>query len=333
MKAPSNPPQPAALPRRPRGSGPLHPGARRGQRRRAFSIELFDGETIANEGGEAATQAGSHPYATTTEMRVQHRNPGQFGLFPVSGRPRQGPGGRPARRPDRQSQRGAEVLVGRVRTAGGLRNPRLPEQHAVGVARVEFFGGVETYFFPVYNMVAGPGRTGPVRDQDRRRGELPEDRGAKRRRLRDDGEPARHLRGASPDRHGAHPLGLPGDPSHDACGAAARAFVEGNCPFYIRGTAGQPAPCSPCPRPARGRCSTTLRANSWLEQGNYEEASFLSHDAADEPVGIEGCEKLPFDPSLQMQVDPGRADSPAALERQPAHPAERSAPKASPARS
>ena len=35
----------------------------------AFGIENFDGEVI-EEGGEAATQAGSHPYEASTEFDV-----------------------------------------------------------------------------------------------------------------------------------------------------------------------------------------------------------------------------------------------------------------------
>jgi hypothetical protein len=93
--------------------------------------------------------------------------------------------------------------------------------------------------------------------------------------------------------------GVPGDPSHNA--ARGGPFEGPVRPFLSN-----PTPCT-------GPVLTSLRANSWPDPNNYAQASFLSHDSAHIPVGIEGCLKLPFDPSLDTQVEPAKADSPAAL--------------------
>jgi len=58
---------------------------------------------------------------------------------------------------------------------------------------------------------------------------------------------------------------------------------------------------------------TGLRLNSWQQPNSYEEAGFLSHNAAEEPVGADGCDKLSFEPSLSLQSDPPSAASPTAL--------------------
>ncbi len=67
------------------------------------------------------------------------------------------------------------------------------------------------------------------------------------------------------------------------------------------------------PTSCTGPVLTSLRVNSWQEPNNYQEASFLSHNAAMEPVGTDGCDKLPFEPSLNLQSDPPSAASPTAL--------------------
>ena len=93
--------------------------------------------------------------------------------------------------------------------------------------------------------------------------------------------------------------GVPGDSSHDP--------VRG-------GPYGKPVrPFQSNPTSCTGPVLTTLQLSSWQEPNNFEEASFLSHNAAMEPIGADGCEKLPFEPSLNLQSDPPSAASPTAL--------------------
>ena len=97
--------------------------------------------------------------------------------------------------------------------------------------------------------------------------------------------------------------GLPADSSHDG--------ERGSCVGLFFPT-GEECPVEPplkpflsMPTSCGGPLTTTLHANAWLEP-EYHTASF-------ESPAIEGCEKESFNPSLKIDVDPGKADSPAAL--------------------
>jgi hypothetical protein len=58
---------------------------------------------------------------------------------------------------------------------------------------------------------------------------------------------------------------------------------------------------------------TTIEAQSWQEPGNLVKDSFLSHDNSGSPVGIEGCARLDFSPSITVQPDTAVSDSPSGL--------------------
>ena len=67
---------------------------------------------------------------------------------------------------------------------------------------------------------------------------------------------------------------------------------------------------------------TRLRVEPWNPVSAPDEASFISHlppgwplphDHWGPPQGPDGCEKVPFDPSVSVKTDTGKADSPAAL--------------------
>ena len=98
--------------------------------------------------------------------------------------------------------------------------------------------------------------------------------------------------------------GVPGDPGHDLAREEVKlAPFEGTVQPFLS----NPTSCT-------GPVLTTLRMNSWQEPGNYQEASFLSHNAAMEPVGADGCEKLSFEPSRSTcKPDPPGAAQPTAL--------------------
>jgi hypothetical protein len=283
----------------------------------ALSIELFDGENTANEAGDPATQAGSHPFASITEQEFNTEfRPGapEFKTFPVD----------PVK--DQEVALPAGVIANPNAVpkcteaeyyAVPFETPSCPNNTAVGVAFLEFYGGEEAAFFPVYNMVTGPNE--PARLAFRiivvnvfvgsavRNGG---DYGANV--IIPNSSQGLALTGARFEL-----WGNPADSSHDPFRGKCQDLFgsSGNCPYNPNSSSGfePPKPFLTLPSACSGPLATTLRANSWLEPGNYDEASFLTHDSLDTPVGIEGCEKLPFDPSLKMQVDPGKADSPAAL--------------------
>ncbi len=286
-----------------------------------FGIENFDGEVI-EEGGEPATQAGSHPYEATIEFDVlQHEEEG-FCLEPIFfvceipnqsmkdvelklpvgflGNPNAVPtcplgdfargvifpGGTASCPPD--SAIGTVVLRGNV--AGQLPLPTLVYNLKPGPNEPAKFGFRAAFTsVPIHATIA----------------------------VRPGGEYG--LTTTIPDVSQLAPVvgqelrlwGVPGDPSHDearGCGPVACGGGQEPIPF-----GGPVLPFLSNPTSCTGPVATTIRMNSWQEQGNYQEASFLSHNALDEPIGADGCDKVSFDPSLSLQSDPPSAATPTAL--------------------
>ncbi len=279
-----------------------------------FGIENFDGEVIKNALGEPATQAGSHPYEATTEFDVfQHPEeapllcPLNEFLEPICEIPNQ-----------------QFKDVGVKLPAGLVGNPNVvatcplgefevgvifegpnscPKSSAIGtvVLRGNVVGQLPLATV-LYNLKPGP-------NEAARFGFRAGFASVFIRAtigLRPGGEYG--LKITVSDISQLLPAvgtelrlwGVPGDPSHDV--ARGGPFGGPVLPFLSN-----PTSCT-------GPVATSIRMNSWQEPNNYQESSFLSHNAAMEPIGADGCEKLQFNPSLRMQVDPGKAGSPAALD-------------------
>ena len=121
--------------------------------------------------------------------------------------------------------------------------------------------------------------------------------------------------------------GVPADPSHDS----ARMFGgTGDCsggevfdpsfdPTTCAGGAGVATPPvafmtnpSDC---TAGPLTTDLRADSWQDPGDWKTASFVSHSAGADPVplGVDGCDRLAFDPSFSAVPTTTTGDSPTGL--------------------
>jgi len=272
-----------------------------------FGIETFDGEVI-EEGGAPATQAGSHPYEAFTDFDVlQHE---EFGpcfapKFFVCEVPNQqfrdvtvdlpaGFVGNPnavSTCSNREFVEDALVVKGPIDAC--------PTSSAVGTVLVK--GNVAFLPIPtvVYNLEPGPNE--PARFGFG----AATARVILRPSVRTGGDYGLTVK--IPDASQGLPVvgselrfwGVPGDETHEGdrggpFGAPVRPFLS------------NPTSCT-------GPVLTTLRMNSWQEPTNYQEASFLSHNVAMEPVGVDGCDKLSFDPSLNIQTDPPSAASPTAL--------------------
>jgi hypothetical protein len=113
--------------------------------------------------------------------------------------------------------------------------------------------------------------------------------------------------------------GVPEDPSHNAwrcengsaCGHESEALRTGSLgphpdlePFLRMPTScGSPDPFS-------------IAANSWLDptEAFTEPLNFFTHDAEGDPVGLTGCNKLPFEPTIASKPTSNVADSPTGLE-------------------
>jgi hypothetical protein len=75
-----------------------------------------------------------------------------------------------------------------------------------------------------------------------------------------------------------------------------------------------PAPFLTMPTACNGPLKTTLKVESVEEPGVLREASVLSEDENEEPVGLEGCNQLQFEPSISSQPTTNLADSPSGLD-------------------
>jgi hypothetical protein len=108
--------------------------------------------------------------------------------------------------------------------------------------------------------------------------------------------------------------GVPGDPRHDP--------VRGwNC---IKPT-GRFAPCAPSeqatppplltlPTACTGPVHTTLAADSWQEEGVFAQPlEYTFKDNLGRPVGMDGCNQLPFSPSVKVTPDGTAGSTPTGL--------------------
>ncbi|HST55353.1 MAG TPA: hypothetical protein VLJ42_05595 [Solirubrobacteraceae bacterium] len=110
--------------------------------------------------------------------------------------------------------------------------------------------------------------------------------------------------------------GVPADPSHDVKRGATcigDPTDPGNCSGGGQSAGGLPKPFLTLATACAGPQPTTLRADSWQSAGLFEAASFLSHDGAGRPVGVDGCNRLDFSPSILVRPDVAVADSPSGL--------------------
>jgi len=116
--------------------------------------------------------------------------------------------------------------------------------------------------------------------------------------------------------------GVPADPSHDPerkCPGEVYPFVGGaTCPAGVTPTTffRNPTSCSPA-----GAVTTSVSIDSWQHPGDLKSRTIASHELPGHPfapvdwggpLGIDGCDAVPFDPVLVAQpVSGAKAASPA----------------------
>jgi hypothetical protein len=105
--------------------------------------------------------------------------------------------------------------------------------------------------------------------------------------------------------------GDPSDPSHDR--------NRGNCvyPNAFRETCPVPAHETPfltMPSACSGPLSFEIRANSWQHREEFITASAQTKDAAGNPVGVHGCDALPYTPKTEVQLSTAQAETATALD-------------------
>jgi hypothetical protein len=110
--------------------------------------------------------------------------------------------------------------------------------------------------------------------------------------------------------------GVPGDPRHD--------LARGRCIFsnefgveQCTETSGLkqvpflslPASCSGSSNPF----TATMQATSWPEPASPAQAEYRLHEEGGGPLGMTGCNRLPFDPSIQVAPDGQNGSTPTGL--------------------
>jgi len=75
-----------------------------------------------------------------------------------------------------------------------------------------------------------------------------------------------------------------------------------------------PAPFLTLPTACNGPLKTTIKVESVEEPGVLKEANAFSLDENEEPIGLDGCNQLQFEPSIKSQPTTNLSDSPSGLD-------------------
>lgn len=112
--------------------------------------------------------------------------------------------------------------------------------------------------------------------------------------------------------------GVPGDESHDE----ERKGIDSETGQVCSGSAGNPCHSHPekilpfLTNPSA--CAATSlafgRVDSWENQGVFATASAGNSNGSGEPIGISGCDAVPFSPTLEARPTTDHADSPSGLD-------------------
>jgi len=286
-----------------------------------FHVIHFDG-SVLKQNGDPATQAGSHPHTASTDFEFSSGFAG--GAVP--------PGTARAMDPVQPPQDAAGELppglVGNPRAyptctqqqlSGSSGGGDCPVNSQVGVAKLSFGGGFTFFGKPlviptkVFNMEVPKGLPalfgfniltnvteiyGEVRSG--------EDYGVTLT--------SKNIPETLPviDVNFSF-WGVPADPSHDT--------LRGKCIEPSGEISGNSCPSSAPLRPfvtlptsCVGPVETFLHATSW--DGGADSSSFLSHDNGEPPtpIGADGCNAVPFEPTLEARPTTNVADSASGLD-------------------
>jgi hypothetical protein len=107
--------------------------------------------------------------------------------------------------------------------------------------------------------------------------------------------------------------GVPPDKAHDP---ERHCVTESNAERkVVRGCSSDvaPRPFLRLPTSCEGPLATVLNIDSTEAPGEIVTAQAFSLDAGNNPIGLFGCERLPFEPTIQAQLDTAATSSPAGL--------------------
>ena len=262
--------------------------------------------------GQPAAAAGSHPYQQTISLGFPTEAPN--GAVIGAGHPRDVtidlPRGEvidPAATPVLCTE--AELVT--------MALPGCPRGSQIGTITVTTYeaGSFKAATSPLYNMVPPPGVPAMVAFDAAGVGVFVHLKGE----LRSDGDYG--ISGTSADSLALtlHPVfgaradlwGNPSSPVHDKVrGSCVFSEVEASCPTEPSETALLALP-GDCP----GKPTVTnFSANSWEAPDVFVHGSYESADLKGNPVSIDGCNKLDFEPTIEAKTTTPLADSPSGLE-------------------
>jgi hypothetical protein len=108
--------------------------------------------------------------------------------------------------------------------------------------------------------------------------------------------------------------GVPGDVRHDSTRGACLAKTE----FFARWELScadqeKPQPLLIMPTLCDGPWHSSVETDSWDAPGHWAPREYTSHNSAGEPVGEDGCNRLNFEPSVNVAPDGQEAATPTGL--------------------
>jgi hypothetical protein len=275
----------------------------------AFGLNGFS-FSFNNEDGSAATQAGSHPFSSTTSFNVNPRVDPELGVVPagdVKTLSFQLPPG----------FIGSRTAVPRCSTADFLTidvNGRTacPDATAVGATKIQALYAGNNTTAAVFNLVPPPGVAAkigfialgntPVTVEIGINGDSPYNVTAGLVNI----PQTVSFYGSSLEL-----WGVPADHSHDPFRGKCLSFDSSNDEFHSQGICDTGAPAAPfitLPRSCSGPLSMSYEAISWQNPGAVPDKG--SAQAA----GMTGCSKLGFAPSIGAQPTTRAAQSPTGLD-------------------
>jgi hypothetical protein len=271
--------------------------------------------TITDENGDPSMQAGSHPFALTTDISLNtetQEGPDGIEVVPTDElkdlRIHTPPGlvGTPTPGPRCPS---ADFIVGGAE--GSKTN--CPAASAVGIATVEYEVIGHTATVPVYNLVPAPGvaakigfvvaNVAPVTIDLSLNPDPPYNVIAEMTNVTQ----VKFVYGGK-----ASLWGVPADPRHDD--ERGKCVIDGgSCPVSV-----PEVPFLTLPTRCEGPLEATFEADSWQDPGEpySSKETIQTHDDSEPPLplGPTGCDKLAFEPSISSLTTSDQASSPTGLD-------------------
>ena len=106
--------------------------------------------------------------------------------------------------------------------------------------------------------------------------------------------------------------GVPADPRHDD-ERGPHCLTNSGPSSNLCPASSAVVPLLTMPSSCAGPLTYGIRADSWQDPGEWARASFESEDGEGNAVGLDGCNQLPFAPSLQIVPDGSAASTPTGL--------------------